>query len=70
MRLDGDLYESTWDALVNLYPKLAAGGYCLIDDYGGISACRQAVEDYRSQNRIIEPVVPVDRTGVYWRRAR
>jgi O-methyltransferase len=69
MRLDGDLYESTWDALVSLYPKLSPGGYCLIDDYGGIPACRQAVEDYRSQNKIIEQIIPVDTTGVYWRKS-
>lgn len=68
MRLDGDLYESTWDALVNLYPKLSPGGFCLIDDYGGIPSCREAVEDYRSQNNISEPVIAVDTTGVYWQR--
>jgi hypothetical protein len=27
LRLDGDLYESTMDALVNLYPKLSPVGY-------------------------------------------
>jgi len=70
MRLDGDLYESTWDALVNLYPKLSPGGYCLIDDYGGIPACRQAVEDYRSQNHVTEEIIAVDTTGVYWRKMR
>ena len=68
MRLDGDLYESTWDALINLYPKLSPGGYCLIDDYGGIPACRQAVEDYRSQNHITEAVIAVDTNGVYWQK--
>jgi O-methyltransferase len=69
MRLDGDLYESTWDALINLYPKLSRGGYCVIDDYGGIPACKQAVEDYRKQHDIREPIVAIDTTGVYWRRA-
>jgi len=68
MRLDGDLYESTWDALTNLYPKLQSGGYCVIDDYGGIPACKQAVDDYRLQQGISEAVIPIDRTGVYWRR--
>ena len=67
IRLDGDLYESTWDALTNLYPRLSPGGYCLIDDYGGIPACRQAVEDYRLKNSILAPITPVDRTGVFWR---
>ncbi len=69
IRLDGDLYESTWDALTGLYPKLSAGGYCLIDDYGGIPACRNAVEDYRSREGIHEPVQSVDRTGVFWQKA-
>jgi O-methyltransferase len=69
IRLDGDLYESTWDALTGLYPKLSAGGYCLIDDYGGIPACRSAVEDYRSRNGIHEPVQWVDRSCIFWQRA-
>ena len=34
IRLDGDLYESTWVALESLYPKLARGGYLIVDDYG------------------------------------
>ena len=33
MRLDGDYYESTTDALTNLYDKLSVGGYAIIDDY-------------------------------------
>jgi O-methyltransferase len=68
LRLDGDLYESTWDALSNLYPKLSPGGYCLIDDYGGIPACAQAVHDYRNREGITEEIVPVDTSGIYWRR--
>jgi len=32
MRLDGDLYESTMDAFVTLYPKLSPGGYVIVDD--------------------------------------
>jgi O-methyltransferase len=47
LRLDGDMYSSTMDALVALYPKLSAGGYAIIDDYGAIPACRQAVDDFR-----------------------
>lgn len=69
MRLDGDLYESTMDALVNLYPKLSAGGYCIVDDYGAIEACREAVHDYRRDHGITDEIVPVDWTGAYWRRS-
>ena len=33
LRLDGDLYESTIQALDALYPRLSPGGFCVIDDY-------------------------------------
>jgi O-methyltransferase len=68
LRLDGDLYESTIDTLEALYPKLSVGGYCIVDDYGALEPCRRAVEEYRRQNGITEPILPVDWTGVYWRR--
>lgn len=32
--LDGDLYESTYDALSKVYDRLARGAVCVIDDYG------------------------------------
>jgi len=68
LRLDGDLYESTMDALVHLYPKLSVGGYIIIDDYGGVDACRQAVHDYRTSHGITEDIREIDWTGVYWQR--
>ncbi len=34
MRLDGDMYESTIQAIEVLYPKLSPGGFCIIDDFG------------------------------------
>jgi O-methyltransferase len=68
-RLDGDLYESTWDALTHLYPRLSAGGFLVVDDYGAIAACRQAVHDYRARHGIREPLVPVDWSAVFWRKA-
>ncbi|MEO5364252.1 MAG: tetratricopeptide repeat protein [Magnetococcus sp. DMHC-8] len=34
LRLDGDLYESTMDALVSLYDKVVRGGFVIVDDYG------------------------------------
>ena len=70
LRVDGDLYESTMDALTHLYPKLVPGGFVIIDDYGDIEACRRAVTDYREKFRIEELVVPIDWTGVYWRRSK
>jgi O-methyltransferase len=67
-RLDGDMYESTTDGLVNLYPRVSPGGYVIIDDYGAIPACRQAVDDFRSAHAIADPMIGVDWTGVYWQR--
>ncbi len=67
IRLDGDMYESTMDALANLYPGLSPGGYLVVDDYS-IEACRQAVHDFRRAERIEAPIEDIDWTGVYWRR--
>jgi O-methyltransferase len=68
LRLDGDLYESTMDALEPLYPKLSTGGFAIIDDYGAVEGCRAAVEDYRARHDITEPIERIDWTGVYWRK--
>jgi O-methyltransferase len=64
------LYESTWEALEALYPKLSVGGYCIVDDYGALQACRKAVEDFRSRNNITSELKKIDWTGVYWRREK
>lgn len=56
LRLDGDMYESTHDALEALYPRLSPGGYLVVDDYGAIPACRQAVIDYRDRHGIDDRV--------------
>jgi hypothetical protein len=72
LRLDGDYYESTMDALANLYDKLSVGGYAIIDDYGEDSwtYCRRAVDDFRRERGIEEPMVAVDSKCFYWRRVR
>jgi O-methyltransferase len=69
IRLDGDLYESTWLALQHLHPKVSPGGFVIIDDFGVAPACRQAVFEYRAQHRIESPIHQVDRSGVWWRNA-
>jgi len=68
LRLDGDLYESTMDALDALYDKVTPGGYVIIDDYGAWDPCRKAVDDYRSAHAITDEIVEIDWTGVYWRK--
>ncbi len=69
LRLDGDLHESTIQALEPLYPKLSAGGYCIIDDYGNLNACASAVTDYRKAHGIDDEIIDIDGWGVYWRKS-
>lgn len=68
LRLDGDMYESTMDALVNLYPKLSKGGFIIVDDWGAVEGCKQAVIDYREKNNINEEIKTIDWAGIYWRK--
>ena len=71
MRLDGDYYDSTMDALRALYDKLAPGGFVIIDDYGEElwTDCRQAVEDFRATRSIADPIIAVDTRCSYWRKS-
>jgi O-methyltransferase len=66
LRLDGDMYESTMDALTSLYPKLSPGGYCIVDDYR-IDECQKAIHDYRRQHGITAPMLEIDWSGAFWR---
>ena len=70
MRLDGDYYESTMDSLTNLYDKLSIGGYAIIDDYGedAWTYCQKAVDEFRQQRDIDEPMIQVDSKCYYWKR--
>jgi O-methyltransferase len=68
LRLDGDLYESTIQALDALYPRLSPGGFCIIDDYLAVKACEQAVTDYRAKHGISAEIVDIDGSGVLWRK--
>jgi hypothetical protein len=68
IRLDGDLYESTINALDSLYPNLSIGGYLIVDDYGSVEPCRQAVEDYRNAHEITDGIEMVDSECIYWRK--
>jgi hypothetical protein len=68
LRLDGDLYSSTMESLTYLYPKLSAGGFCIIDDYSW-PGCRQAVDDYAAQHGLTLAPTTVGPDGYYWRKA-
>ena len=69
LRLDGDTYESTTDAIRLLYPKLSPGGYCIVDDYWSFPDCERAICDYRQQQGIDDEIKAIDRLSVFWRKA-
>lgn len=50
LRLDTDLYESTYHELFHLYPKTTSQGVIIIDDYGHFQGSQEATEKYLSQN--------------------
>lgn len=68
MRLDGDYYESTMDALTNLYDKLSIGGFVIIDDYNDGLNCREAVDHFRVQRGIQDKMASVGFLGCHWWR--
>ena len=70
LRLDGDLYESTMQALTHLYPKVSPGGFVIVDDYHAIEPCRRAVHDYLRAHDLAVEIHPVDWTAVFWRTPR
>jgi O-methyltransferase len=69
VRLDGDMYESTMDAITNLYPKLSVGGFLIVDDYC-IETCKKAITDYRREHQIDDEIIDIDGTGIYWQKSQ
>jgi len=69
LRLDGDMYESTIDALNSLYGKLSVGGFVVVDDFNlPEDTCRRAVHDFRRTHDITDPIELIDTMGAFWRR--
>lgn len=69
LRLDGDLYESTMDALVALYDRVSPGGIVIIDDWGVLPPCRQAVEDYfAGRGEVVPEIQAMDWSGVWFKK--
>jgi O-methyltransferase len=69
LRLDSDLYKSTMDSIVPLYPRLMPGGFCIVDDWN-VPMCREAICEYRDSRGITEPIHPIDEHSVYWRKVQ
>jgi O-methyltransferase len=69
LRLDGDLYESTLDALDALYAKVSPGGFIIVDDFNDFEPCRRAVLDFRERHNINDPMENIDWSATFWRKS-
>ncbi len=71
LRLDGDLYNSTYTCLKYLYPKVIKGGLLIVDDFA-LTGCKQALIDYFSEHLIpmdelnMQFIEDKDSTVAYW----
>jgi len=63
LRLDTDWYESTAHELEHLFPRLAAGGVLIIDDYGHWQGARRAVDEYVERHDLPLLLHRTDETG-------
>ncbi len=63
LRLDTDWYESTKLGLEVLYPRLAVGGVCILDDYGHWEGARTAVDEYFAAQGARPYMHPIDYSG-------
>ena len=74
LRLDGDLYDSTYISLLYLYPLLSDGGILIIDDWN-LEGCRKAFDDYFKPTimgeyfrRVPMPTMVYDNGVTYWQK--
>jgi cephalosporin hydroxylase len=68
LRLGHGIGEDARAVLEQLYPKLAPGGFVIVDDYQD-NACEKAVDGFRSEYGITDKLEKVDWTCVTWRKS-
>jgi len=66
LRLDGDMYSSTIQALNALYHKVSIGGFVIIDDWC-LEGARKAFDDFFGL-KTRPAVIDIDGTGAYFRK--
>nr|BAF98627.1 putative methyl transferase [Streptomyces argenteolus] len=68
LRIDADLYDSTYEPLTRLYPRLSDGGHVIVDDYHSFPECKAAVDDYLREHGLTVRLQVVDE-AVHWRKS-
>lgn len=69
LRLDGDLYSSTYESLTYLWPHLSEGGILIVDDWN-LEGCRMAFNEYFLNNygKHYKPELLLDNGVTYWKK--
>ena len=69
LQIGVDLFSATTTALRALYPRVSSGGFVLVDGYRSEDLVRRAVDAFRAEHGIHEPLTndPLDRAC--WRRS-
>jgi O-methyltransferase len=66
LRLDGDMYSSTTQALNSLFDRLSPGGFVIVDDWT-LPGARKAVQDFLSERGMHPEIVPIDQSSMFFR---
>lgn len=66
LRLDGDLYNSTFECLKYLYPKVVPGGCVIIDDWE-LPGCRAACDEYFQLIGYVPKIQRVSTTAYFFK---
>ena len=69
LRLDGDMYCSTYEALDALYDKVSIGGFIIIDDWGTkLGACKKAINDFFIKRNLNYKIIEIDWCGAFFQK--
>jgi len=68
LRLDNDWYKSTYYCLEMLYDNVIDTGIIIIDDYGLFTGCKKAVDLFREERNITDPLIRTDSEEYYWQK--
>jgi hypothetical protein len=66
LRLDGDMYESTYLPLHHLWDRVSPRGTIIIDDYHVMPSCRLAVQDFIARRGCRVQIQEIDGLGVFF----
>lgn len=67
LHIDADLYRSTREVLESCYHKVVPGGFVIVDDYGILPPCKEAVDEFLSARRLEPEMGAVGNHAVAWR---